>query len=58
MRVFQNDVQLAEALRVLSKAGLIDIVVGDDAKPRYQLSAGITKSAAKRPALRQGGSRR
>jgi hypothetical protein len=33
MRLFQNDVQLAEALRTLSEAGLIDIVAGDDGKP-------------------------
>jgi len=39
MRLFENDAQLAKALRVLSEAGLIDIVAGDDGKPRFQLSA-------------------
>lgn len=58
MRLFENDAQLAKALRVLSEAGLIDIVAGDDGKPRFQLSAVITKGAARRPAPRQGGSRR
>jgi hypothetical protein len=58
MRLFQNDAQLAKALRVLSEAGLIDIVAGDDGKPRFQLSAAITKGAVRRPAPRQGGSRR
>jgi len=58
MRLFQNDVQLAKALRVLSEAGLIDIVAGDDGKPHFQLSAAITGGAVRRPAPRQGGSRR
>ena len=55
MRLFANDAQLAKALRVLSEAGLIDIVAGDDGKPRFQLSAAITKGAVRRPAPRQGG---
>lgn len=58
MRLFQNDSQLAEALRTLSEAGLIDVVSGDDGKPLFQLSAAITKGAVRRPAPRQGGSRR
>jgi hypothetical protein len=58
MRLFQNDVQLAEALRTLSEAGLIDIVAGDGGKPRFQLSAAITKGVVRRPEPRQGGSRR
>ena len=45
MRLFENDAQLAYALRILSEAGLIDIVAGDDGKPRFQLSAAITKGA-------------
>jgi hypothetical protein len=58
MRLFKNDAQLAEALRVLSEAALIDIVAGADGKLRFQLSAAITKAAASRPEPRQGGSSR
>jgi len=58
MRLFENDAQLAEALRVLTEAGLIDIVAGDNGKSEFRLSAAITKGAEKRPAPRQGGSRR
>jgi hypothetical protein len=58
MRLFENDAQLARALRVLSEAGLIDIVAGDDGRPGFQLSVAITKGAVRRPAPRQGGSRR
>jgi hypothetical protein len=59
MRLFQNDAQLAEALRVLSEAGLIEIVAAEeDGKPRFQLSAAITKAAVRRPGRRQGGSSR
>lgn len=58
MRLFQNHAQLANALRVLSEAALIDIVAGADGKPRFQLSAAITNAAASRPEPRQGGSSR
>jgi hypothetical protein len=58
MRLFQNDAQLTEALLILSEAGLIDIVAGDNGKPQFRLSAAITKGVVKRPAPRQGGSRR
>ncbi len=58
MRLFENDAQLARALRVLSEEGLIDVVAGDDGKPRFQLSAAITRGAVRRHAPRQGGSRR
>jgi hypothetical protein len=58
MRLFENDAQLAEALRVLSEAGLIDIVAGDNGKPQFRLSAAFTRGAAERPAPRQGGSKR
>lgn len=54
MRLFQNDAQLAKALRVLSEAGLIDIVVGADGKLRFQLSAAITDAAASRPRTPSG----
>ena len=58
MRLFQTDAQLAKALRVLSEAGLIDIVAGVDGKPRFQLTASISNAAASRPQPRQGGSSR
>jgi hypothetical protein len=58
MRLFQNDAQLAEALRALNEAGLIDIVAGDNGEPQFRLSAEIAKGTAKRPKPRQGGSRR
>jgi hypothetical protein len=48
MRLFQNDAQLARALRALSEAALIDILAGDDGEPRFGLSAAITKAAARR----------
>lgn len=47
MRLFENDAQLADALRVLSEAGLIDIVVaGSNREPGYRLSDAITKPRA------------
>jgi len=57
MRLFENDAQLAEALRVLSEAGLIDIVAGNNGKPQFRLSTEIAKGAVKRPSPRQGGLR-
>ena len=49
MRLFENDAQLAYALRILSEAGLIDIVVaGSDREPGYRLSTAITKPGAGR----------
>ena len=60
MRLFQNDAQLADALRILSEAGLIDIVVAGTmtASHSYRLSAAITKPGAGRPRPGHGGSRR
>ena len=42
MRLFQNDVELAEALRVLSETRLIAIVA--DGKVRFSLSAAIVNA--------------
>jgi hypothetical protein len=58
MRPFQSNVQLAEALRLLSEARLIDIVVGDDGKVRFSLSVAIANATATRDDRRQGGSSR
>jgi len=49
MRLFESDFQLTKALRVLSEAGLIDIVAGTDRCPGYRLSAAITNGGAQRP---------
>ncbi len=45
MKVFENDIQLAAALRVLSEAGLMAITVDDDGVPRYELSGAIVAAA-------------
>ena len=58
MRLFQNEVQLAEALRVLNEARLVDIVAGDDGKVRFSLSAAIANAAVTPGDRRQGGSSR
>jgi len=45
MKVFENDAQLNVALDTLSKAGLIEITMDDDGKPRVELSAAIIVAA-------------
>ena len=45
MKTFENADELAEVLRTLSEAGLVDIVVGDGGEAGFTLSATITEAA-------------
>ena len=44
--MFEDDTQLAAALRVLSEACLVAITVDDDGVPHYELSGAIVAAAA------------
>jgi hypothetical protein len=41
MKLFENGTQLADSLRTLSEAGLLDIAADDDGAPRFRLSAAV-----------------
>ena len=42
MKTVENADEFAEVFRVLIEAGLVDIVIGDDGKAGFTLSAAIT----------------
>jgi hypothetical protein len=44
MKTFENADELAEVLRTLSEAGLVDIVIGDGGEAGFTLSAAISEA--------------